>query len=52
MLFSSIVNKVVNRDPSSRIPVIIDTENYRHRTGGETDQYCPAPGGEGERGSE
>ncbi len=26
-----IVNKVVNRDPANRIPVIIDTENYRHR---------------------
>ena len=26
-----LVNKMVNRDPNSRIPVIIDTENYRNR---------------------
>jgi spoIIIJ-associated protein len=26
-----VVNKVVNRDPAKRIPVIIDTENYRNR---------------------
>jgi spoIIIJ-associated protein len=26
-----VVNKVVNRDPTKRIPVIIDTENYRNR---------------------
>lgn len=26
-----IVNKVVNRDPENRTPVIIDTENYRNR---------------------
>nr|MBP7322713.1 protein jag [Deltaproteobacteria bacterium] len=26
-----IVNKVVNREPEDRIPIIIDTENYRNR---------------------
>lgn len=26
-----VVNKMVNRDPENRIPVIVDTENYRNR---------------------
>lgn len=26
-----LVNKIVNRDPEGRIPIIVDTENYRNR---------------------